>query len=109
MLTPSPNGARWPEPQPLANPGRFKPFAPPRTATGTYTGPSKWATCDYCLTPFTVTKDVCPRCATPRCPRRHCACPSSAGERACPCCTLTLDKARFADFADPSTPCRDCA
>jgi hypothetical protein len=23
MLTPSPNGARWPEPQPLANPGRF--------------------------------------------------------------------------------------
>jgi hypothetical protein len=24
MLTPSPNGARWPEPQPLANPGRFK-------------------------------------------------------------------------------------
>src|SRR5689334_25151149 len=26
MLTPSPNGARWPEPQPLANPGRFKVF-----------------------------------------------------------------------------------
>ena len=24
MLTPSPNGARWPEPQPLANPGRFR-------------------------------------------------------------------------------------
>ena len=24
MLTPSPNGARWPEPQPLAIPGRFK-------------------------------------------------------------------------------------
>jgi uncharacterized protein GlcG (DUF336 family) len=23
MLAPSPNGARWPEPQPLANPGRF--------------------------------------------------------------------------------------
>jgi hypothetical protein len=23
MLTPSPNGARWPEPEPLANPGRF--------------------------------------------------------------------------------------
>jgi hypothetical protein len=23
MLTPSPSGARWPEPQPLANPGRF--------------------------------------------------------------------------------------
>lgn len=23
MMTPSPNGARWPEPQPLANPGRF--------------------------------------------------------------------------------------
>lgn len=89
----------------------WKPFAPPRTATGTYTytGPSKWATCDYCLTQFTVTKDVCARCTTPRCPRRHCACPSSAGERACPSCTLTLDKARFADFADPSTPCRDCS
>ncbi len=27
MLTPSPNGARWPEPQPLANPGRFRPQA----------------------------------------------------------------------------------
>ena len=87
----------------------WKPFAPPRTATGTYTGLSKWATCDHCLTQFTVTKDVCARCTTPRCPRRHCACPSSAGERACPRCTLTLDKARFADFADPSTPCRDCA
>src|SRR3954452_3875740 len=24
MLTPSPNGARWPEPQPLADSGRFK-------------------------------------------------------------------------------------
>ena|SRR5690349_6208287 len=24
MLTPSPNGARWPEPQPLAYPGRFR-------------------------------------------------------------------------------------
>ena len=23
LVTPSPNGARWPEPQPLANPGRF--------------------------------------------------------------------------------------
>lgn len=87
----------------------WKPFAPPRTATGTYTGPSKWATCDHCLIEFTVTKDVCARCGTPRCPRRHCACPSSASERVCPSCTLTLDKARFADFADPATPCRDCA
>lgn len=87
----------------------WKPFAPPRTTAGTYTGPSRWATCDYCLTQFIVTKDVCARCNTPRCPRRHCACPSSAGERACPSCTLTLDKARFAHFADPSTPCRDCA
>src|SRR5438034_8605415 len=24
MLTPSPSGARWPEPEPLANPGRFR-------------------------------------------------------------------------------------
>jgi len=87
----------------------WKPFAPPRTATGAYTGPSKWATCARCLTQFTVTNNVCARCATPRCPRRHCACPSSASERACPRCTFTLDKARFTDFADPSTPCRDCA
>src|SRR3954447_7613887 len=29
MLTPSPNGARWPEPQPLANPGRFRTPAEP--------------------------------------------------------------------------------
>jgi len=86
----------------------WKPFAPPRTTTGTYTGPSKWATCDQCLTQFTVTEDVCPRCTTPRCPRQHCACPSSARERACPRCNLSLDKARFADFADSSTPCRDC-
>src|SRR3954462_11129765 len=33
MLTPSPNGARWPEPQPLANPGRF-------TSTATLTTPA---------------------------------------------------------------------
>jgi hypothetical protein len=36
MLTPSPNGARWPEPQPLANPGRFNqtpvPVQPTETA-----------------------------------------------------------------------------
>jgi transposase len=29
MLTPSPNGARWPEPEPLANPGRFIPGVGP--------------------------------------------------------------------------------
>lgn len=87
----------------------WKPFAPPRTATGTYTGPSKWATCDQCLAEFAVTHDVCARCRTPRCPRRHCACPGSASERACPSCTLTLDKARFPDFKDPTTRCRDCA
>jgi hypothetical protein len=44
----------------------WKPLALPRPGTGTYTGPSKWATCEHCLTPFTVTDDVCPRCATPR-------------------------------------------
>src|SRR3954454_20141265 len=33
MLTPSPNGVRWPEPQPLANPGRFTAFR-----VGAYTG-----------------------------------------------------------------------
>lgn len=87
----------------------WKPLALPRPGTGTYTGPSKWATCDYCLTPFTVTGDVCPRCAIPRCLQRHCACPSSVGERTCPSCQLMLAKARFADFGDPSTPCRDCA
>ncbi|AEA26491.1 protein of unknown function DUF955 [Pseudonocardia dioxanivorans CB1190] len=85
----------------------WKPFAPPRPGTGSYTGPSKWATCDHCLSEFTVTDDVCARCATPRCPRRHCACPSNA-ERTCPGCHLTLAKSRFADFANPSTPCRDC-
>ncbi|MFC4943792.1 ImmA/IrrE family metallo-endopeptidase [Pseudonocardia sp. GCM10023141] len=86
----------------------WKPLALPRPGTSTYTGPSKWATCDQCLREFTVTDDVCARCAAPRCPRRHCACPSSVGERTCRGCHLTLAKARFADFADPSTPCRDC-
>lgn len=87
----------------------WRPFAPPRPATSTYTGPGRWTTCDQCLAPFTVTEDVCRRCGTPRCPRRHCACPDSAGERTCPRCHLTLAKARFTAFADPSTPCRDCA
>lgn len=87
----------------------WKPFAPPRTTPGTYTGRSKWATCDRCFSQFTVTDDFCRRCGTPRCPRRHCACPSSAGERACPRCTVTLDKARFTNFADITTACRDCS
>lgn len=87
----------------------WKAFAPPRPGTSTYTGPSRWATCDQCLREFTITDDVCARCDTPRCPRRHCACPSSSGERTCPCCHLTLAKARFADFDNPRTPCRDCA
>ncbi len=86
----------------------WKKFAPTRTTSGTYTGPSKWLTCDVCLQEYTRTADVCRTCSTPRCPRRHCACPGSARERRCPGCGLTLDKARFADFADPSTPCRDC-
>jgi hypothetical protein len=87
----------------------WKPFAPPRTTTGTYTGPSKWHSCNVCLQEFTVTADVCTTCKTPRCPRRHCGCPSSVRERRCPGpCGMTLDKARFANFTDPTTPCRDC-
>jgi hypothetical protein len=87
----------------------WRPLALPRPATGEYTGPSKWATCEQCLSEFTVTDDVCTRCSTPRCPSRHCACLSSVGERTCPCCRLMLAKARFAAFADPTTPCRDCS
>ncbi|HTK61503.1 MAG TPA: ImmA/IrrE family metallo-endopeptidase [Pseudonocardia sp.] len=86
----------------------WKPFALPRPTTGTYTGPSKWAVCEHCFTSFTITEDVCSRCGTPRCPRRHCGCPGSTGERICPDCHLTLAKSRFADFPDPATPCRDC-
>lgn len=86
----------------------WKAFAPPRTERGTYTGPSRYLTCDRCLQDYTRTADVCPTCETPRCPRRHCSCPSSARERACPSCGLTLDKARFAAFDDPKSPCRDC-
>lgn len=87
----------------------WKSFAPPRAGTGTYTGRSKWTTCDRCVNEFIVTDDVCQRCGTPRCPRRHCACASSSRERMCPRCTMTLDKARFANFADPATPCQDCS
>ena len=87
----------------------WKPFAPPRTRTSTYTGRSKWATCDRCLNEFTITDNVCQRCGTSRCPRGHCACADSAGERMCPRCTMTLDKARFANFTDPATSCRDCS
>lgn len=87
----------------------WKAFAPTRTASRSYTGPSKFLTCDICLQDYTRTDDVCPTCQTSRCPRRHCGCPSSARERACPSCGLTLDKARYAAFDDPKTPCRDCA
>ncbi|MGN6299655.1 MAG: ImmA/IrrE family metallo-endopeptidase [Angustibacter sp.] len=86
----------------------WKSFAPYRASTGTYTGPSKWLTCDVCLKEYTRNDDVCPTCRTPRCPQRHCACPSSARERRCPSCSLTLARSRFANFDDPSTPCRDC-
>lgn len=88
----------------------WKAFAPPHTSTGTYTGPSKWLTCDVCLEEYTRTDDVCRTCGTPRCPRRHCCCASSARERRCPgSCGLTLAKSRFANFDDPTTPCRDCS
>lgn len=88
----------------------WKPFAPPRTTPGTYTGSSKWLTCDVCLEEYTRSSDLCMTCRTPRCPKRHCACPSSARERRCPgACGLTLAKSRFTNFDDPTTPCRDCA
>jgi IrrE N-terminal-like domain len=88
----------------------WKQFAPPRTTSGTYTGPSRWLTCDVCLEDYVRTEDVCSKCQTARCPRRHCACPSSGRERRCPgTCGLTLAKSRFANFDDPTTPCRDCA
>jgi hypothetical protein len=88
----------------------WKPYAPPRTEQGTFTGPSKWLTCDICLEEYTRSSDVCSTCRTPRCPKRHCSCPGSARERRCPgACGLTLAKSRFANFEDPTTPCRDCA
>lgn len=87
----------------------WKPLALPRPSTGAYTGPSTWATCSHCYTSFEITADVCSRCTTPRCPSRHCDCPNSTGERTCPECHLSLAKSRFADFADPTSPCRDCA
>lgn len=87
----------------------WKPFAPPRVEGGTFTGTTRWPTCDVCLDNFELTDDVCPRCQQPRCPRQHCGCASSARERRCPGpCGLTLAKSRYADFADVTTACRDC-
>jgi hypothetical protein len=94
MLTPSTNGARWPEPQPLANPGRFTsapgPTGPKPTArshgstapcstratrTDTAAKPTGEPPCRHGCTPTTITTTA-PRSAahplpaSPTCPGR---------------------------------------
>ncbi len=86
----------------------WRKFAPPRPGTGSYTsGMDRYPFCETCQDTFKRTTDTCQKCKDPRCPQGHCSC-IQARERRCPKCSLTLNRSRFADFADPTTVCRDC-
>ena len=87
----------------------WKPFAPPRTERPVFTGTrTRWPFCETCQDTFTRDDDECTLCGAARCLQGHCDCTSKAVERLCPSCFSMLARPRFRDFADKTSPCKDC-